>query len=212
MNKVVLLVACGLLIPGIGEADGPAAAAPQEPTQATEAVRVGGMDFQVVGPTRWLAPQKRTGPNAMNDTIIPLALRVTNRTDKAISLILGATVFVCLKDAAGKELPVFGGQDGEAALPPPLVVAPGKSSDIDRHGYLSLRPERDGGPLRLWGADETGFFWDYKNLKPGKYSVEIRYENAAGTTAQPTWTGKVVTKPMEVEIVAQPTGERPEGR
>jgi hypothetical protein len=211
--KKLVFVALGLLTPGLAAADDAAAVAPKEPTQASAAVRVGGLDFQVVGPARWLAPQKKTGPHAMNDTIIPLALRITNRTDKAVALELGTTVYVCLKDAAGKELPVFGGQDGEAALPPPLVVAPGNSGDIPRPGYLSLRREQDGGPLRLWGADETGFFWDYKNLKPGRYSVEIRYENAAkktasvGSSGAPLWTGKAVTKPLAVEIVDQPTAE-----
>ena len=208
MKKLVYVV-YGLLIPGFAAAEDPIAAAATPVAQASVAVRVGGLDFQVVGPTRRLAPKEKTGPGPLIETIIPLALRVTNRTDKAVALELGSAASVCLKDAAGKELPLFSGQDGTAALPPPLVVAPGKSGDIPRTGRL--RRDRDEAPLRVWGADETGFFWDYKNLKPGRYSVEIRYENAArattstaGPSAAPMWTGKAVTKPLAVEIVDRP--------
>ena len=91
------------MIPGLAAGEESRAAVPASPVaQASAAVRVSGLDFQIVGPTRWLAPQKTTGPYASNDTIVPLALRVTNRTDKAVALELGTSIGVCLKDAAGK--------------------------------------------------------------------------------------------------------------
>ena len=220
MNKVVLFVACGLLIPAIAEADGPAAAtAPKEAMQASKAVRVGGLDFQVVGPARWLAPQQKAGPG-IPESIIPLALRVTNHNDRAANLWLPGCVHVCLKDAAGKELPVFGGMDGTAASPPPVLIAPGKSPDIPRNGRLHR--ERDSDSLVFWGADEDGFFWEFHKLKPGHYSVEIRYENTRdeirlGNKSPITvlWVGKAVTNPLAIEIVDQApgaaTGDKTEG-
>ncbi len=217
MHKILFSLTCGLLIARLAAADGPSATTPKEATQASKAVRVGGLDFQVVAATRWLVPPREKVKLGIPTTTISLALRVTNHNDRAANLWLPGCVHVCLKDAAGKELPVFGGADGRAASPPPVLIAPDKSADISRDGRLHR--ERDSDALVFWGADEDGFFWEFHNLKPGRYSVEIRYENTRdeirlGNKSPITvlWVGKATTKPLAVEIVDQPAAANGPGQ
>ncbi len=160
--------------------------------KASQPVQVNGVEFQVVAQRVW----------TLNDgTSIPLALKITNRTDKALQFNLFDTVSVIFKDASGKQLKIDGGRD-RSAMPAPLLVEKGQSGTIDRTAKL----ERKDKGYRLTGPDGAGGIWWFDDLKAGTYSVSIGYEN---TQALAGWVGKVVTKELAVEIVEKAATTQP---
>ena len=67
-------------------------------TRASQAVVVNGLDFQTVGVATWNTPTDQT------PTPIPLALKITNQSDKDCRLVIYGNVQITLKDDAGNEL------------------------------------------------------------------------------------------------------------
>ncbi len=165
-------------------------------------VQEGGVDFQIVTPAVWLLDEGAS---------IPLALKITNRTDKALQFNLLHTVTVRMKDAAGKELRIDSGRKA-TTVPAPLLVGKGQSGSIGRGGVFKAT---DTG-FRLTGLEETGGFWYFEGLKPGKYTVSIAYASPQAVVAafiknntvgnDPFWIGEIVTKWLTVEILEKPVG------
>ncbi len=168
----------------------------------SEAVRVNGLDFQIVAPVVWMMPVEK------EETPIPLVLKVTNHTDKAVTLNLFDTITISMKDAAGKELRIDGGRDGTTPCPP-LIVEKGQNGTVDRSAKLQ---PLDGklGQFRLIGSDGAGGIWYFDGLKPGKYTISMAYENTkAGPEDAPNWVGKATTKELTVEITDKSAASQP---
>ncbi len=173
--------------------------------QASKPVRVNGAEFQVIAPLIWRIPMSE-----QPTTFIPLELRVSNHSDKALQLNLGDCVH--LKDAVGNELSIQ--RDGDSDFPfKPVVVAKTKSARIDRHATLSVGATE--GTFRLSGADGLAGVWFFDDLLPGQYTLFMTYENTAEASEQtvkaygplatdpkdvPFWSGKVTTEELTIEI------------
>lgn len=168
-------------------------------------VQAGDADFQIVAPAVWVR---------LKETAIPLALKITNRADKARQFNLYDTVTICIKDANGHELPLGGGRR-ETLQPRPLLVEKDQSGTIDREAQLKQQDKA----FRLTGSDGAGGVWWFDGLKAGKYTVSIAYESTQAAADNlvkngkaddgPFWIGKVVTKELAIEIVDEPVGTRP---
>lgn len=193
MKMTVWIVSLLLCFTALARANGPT-------TQASQTVHVNGLDFQMVAATTWVVPTDKT------PTTVPLSLKITNPSDKDMRLTVYGSPRVTLKDDTGKALACGGGCDGTRAMEPPLLVAKGQSVTIDRTARFGPDP-RNPGTWQLLGSDETGAWWQFDALKPGKYTIGMTYENtrdtemAAENAAQPPiWVGKAVTKELAVEI------------
>ena len=200
MNKLAWIAFLLLLISGF-------TAIQAQTTRTTEAVTVNGLEFQVVGVTTWTIPDGKTR------TSIPLALKVTNKSDNDFHLEHYGNVLVSMKDAAGNDIPCGGGADGLMAAQPPLLIAKGQSVSIDRTASLGPDPQHKGA-WQLLGGNETRAWWEFDNLNPGKYTPlcyvnEKNNQTERGDPAAPIWTGKAVTKELAVEIVQPAAKDKP---
>lgn len=160
--------------------------------EASEVVEMNGLAFQVVADTVWAVPP------AGKETPVAITMRVTNRTDKDIDLPLMDTVTVRLTDAAGKSPDYTAGRD-ETTPVPPIVVPAGKSVDVPYPARLGWAEKGPG--MYVGGHDGSGMVWRFSGLRPGKYSVSLRYESNPPQGSK-LWRGSLSTKGVAAEITA----------
>lgn len=184
----------------------PAASQPTNSPRDSQPVQVNGVDFQIVARTVWVLPDG----NAV--TSIPLALKITNHSDKALQFDLCDTVSVHVRDASGKELNILVrlADQLKDQLIRPLLVDKGQSVTIDRTAKLKL----EGKAYDLSGPDGAGGVWSFVDLKPGRCTVSFAYESTQAAADilkktlplgnDPFWIGKVTTKDLAVEILDRP--------
>ena len=84
---------------GLGRGPAPCSQPALPTTQASEPVRVNGVEFQLVAATLWPVPTDS------NPTTLPLALKLTNHTGKAMQVNVFDTITVHLKDAPARNCP-----------------------------------------------------------------------------------------------------------
>jgi hypothetical protein len=172
-------------------------------TAETKARRVESVDFQLVGSGKWVvSPGKAIS--------VPLALKVTNHTDKDLQLNLFDTIEIRCKDAAGKELEYF--HERRRSVPPnPVVVAKGGSVSVDRSAKLEP-VGNSADTFQLIGPDGAGGAWWFEGLKAGKYTLAIAFDDSSGDTRRfvkpvadtattPFLTCKAATRELTFEIV-----------
>lgn len=215
MSKANLFLAIGIILAGINyaRAAGPATQPTTQPAlQESAAVRVNGLDFQIVTPAVWVPPAPK------KVTTIPLQLKVTNHTGKPVQLDLFDKLMIQMHDASGKEVPIDGGRNGTCPCPP-LIIAKEQSGTVDRTAKLKPSSNHPGS-FRLIGSDGAGGIWYFDGLAAGKYTIRMTYENdpeaphhataqAAGADAPPVWVGKAVTKDLAVEIADPKSAHQP---
>lgn len=190
MRYISLVVFLGVTLNSMALAETPVT---QPALKETDPVRVNGLDFQLVASVVWVTPAEK------HETTIPLKLKVTNQTDKAVQLDLFDTLNIQMKDAEGTELRMVATRD-RSFRPNPLTVDKGQIGTIDRTAKLQPLDEKLG-QVRLVGSDGAGGIWYFDGLKPGKHTVRITYQNAeAGTKDVPIWVGKATTNELTVEI------------
>jgi RNA polymerase sigma factor (sigma-70 family) len=183
-----------------GDPAEPPAFAPQgkqadEPAPAP-ATRAGGAEFQLVAEGQVRIPA--TGDNRP----LAIALRIKNVSDKP--LVFYNTVRFTLTTPDGKPLPMQGGRDGKRVAAP-LTVAPGK--EIMLAQFATLQWLRDGKQLVLHGQDDTGFFWAYEDVAPGRFLLSAEYEIADGAAVDAAaWRGKVKVGPVAFALVEPRAG------
>jgi RNA polymerase sigma-70 factor (ECF subfamily) len=179
-----------------------------EPTGKAAAIERDGMTFELVLPDRsWSIPENKPGLK----TPIELGLRITNRSEKALTFgRYGGSDEMLIAEMTGADgkalqrnlLEVFrhsGPQESDFAL-----VLPGKSVTF----FLDAGLFWERGTHRLGGKDGHGGGWFFDDLKPGRYQVRIVYESKdASVTLKPSgkvmkdiWTGKVETPFVEVSL------------
>jgi hypothetical protein len=216
MNKITLLICLLLLIQGFAWADAPATQSATQPAlKETEAVRVNGLDFQVVTPEVWLTPAEK------KETTIPLKLKITNQTGNAVGLVLNLfdTINISLKDSAGNVMPI--GDRRNATSPcPPMLLAQNQSDIVDRTAQLQPMADKPG-QFCLTGSDGAGGVWSCNGLKPGRYTLSMTYDKTQsgpkvrrevpvgtglGVEEKDTsdWVGKATTKELTIEITDKP--------
>lgn len=181
-------------------ASGPAASQPTTSPRESEPVQQNGVDFQVVTQRVWVLD---------GGTPVPLALKITNRTDKALQFNHYDAVIVHIKDAAGKELEMSRWRRA-IATGKPLLVETDQSGTIAPTATLK-RTDRGFG---LHGSDGAGGGWLIDGFKAGTYSISIAYANTQEAADRlkktipvgddPFWIGKVTTKELTVEVVEKP--------
>ena len=175
--------------------------------EESQPAEVNGLEFQVIGPRRWLLPADAAG------TAVPLSLKITNRTDKTVRISLFDTIRLHLKGAGGKNIPMEGARDA-TAIPTPLLLDGHRSTATDIKGTLAP-DDKHPGLFRLSGTDKTGFVWWFDGLKPGRYLLSVTYENTEKMTRNlmsllprkgaaedktPFWHGWAITGEFPVEI------------
>ncbi len=112
-------------------------------------------------------------PAVGGTTVVPLGLRVTNRSETSLRFTDFDTLRPALRDVNGKAISIDGGRD--RTLPPDVkncpLLAPGDSVlfslDAALHWYDGI--------LRLGGSDGFGGLWYFAGLKPGTYEFSIGY-------------------------------------
>ena len=182
--------------PGVDVWASPAATQPA--LKESEAVQVNGLDFQLVAQVVWVTPAEK------QETTVPLKLKVTNQTDKAVTLNFVDTLTVELKDADGKALRIEGGLRDHAFDRPLVTVDKGQSFTEDRTARLQPLVNKPG-QFRLIGPDGVGSHWYFDGLKPGKYTLCIGYENKNATN----WVGKATTEELAIEVTDKPALQAP---
>ena len=228
MRKTVWVVCFLLLVHGFAWANAPATQPTTGPAvMESEAVREGGMDFQIVASTVWAKPTEQT------PTRVLLGLKVTNRTDGPRQLNLWSPIGIVdfrIKDAVGNHLWVTGMLPDHA--PDPRLVPQGQSIMLDRTATLSvqegatmpppgtvIRPEDlkpKLGMLELVIPDEARGWQLSQGLRPGRYTICLTYQSREAAVKAilsnpslhivdpkdaPFWIGKrVITKELVIEI------------
>ncbi len=169
-------------------------AATQPGVKESEAVRVNGLDFQIVAPMIWIIPAEKQA------TAIPLALKVTNHTEKDVRLSLMDTIDINLKDAAGNYVGRSGARD-DTKSPAPLLIGKGQSASVTENAKL-VHAGGKPGTVSLTYQDDTGTVWYYDDLRPGKYTLSASYANEGldKDAGPPLWVGKATTKELAIEI------------
>lgn len=190
------------------------AAAAKPALTVSDAIRVNGLDFQIVGVPFWPTPAAGTGSK------IPLVLKLTNHTDGAVQVNMSDTIHVRMKDAAGKEVASRWIERGTIETPRPLLLAKGKSATIDHASTLYPDSQREG-LLELDCPPVSGGTLCFNGLKPGSYSVYFTCENKEKLPAgikpivdpqqAPFWIGKAVSKELAVTIADRPAGPKAQG-
>jgi RNA polymerase sigma factor (sigma-70 family) len=164
-------------------------------------VRVDGLEFMAFAPIRVAAPNK-----AAEDAAVPvdLSLRVTNVSDRPLSLWVNDSLNLRLSTPEGKEpLKPDVGRDGTPKAKPPVKLAPGDSWTFRLDARLQVAA--DGAKLVLWGPDGHGVggFWSFGKLHPGKYSLIVGYSNSVAKQDDTSlWTGSAQADPVDFEITA----------
>jgi RNA polymerase sigma factor (sigma-70 family) len=159
--------------------------------------------FEVLVPNRvWEIPENR--PRA--HTPVTLWFRITNTTKKPLRFSRFGTLFPEMTGPDGKALHLSLASDGtrprkEADCP---LVQPGDSATFQ---ITTMLYWQDG--KLLLGGTRFSSDWQFTDaLKPGKYSIRIRYHNkeeqfelsTPGVTLRDVWTGEVVTPGVDVTL------------
>jgi hypothetical protein len=158
-------------------------------------VVVEGLSFEALVPNQIPLP----APGRSNN--VDLWLRVTNVSDKPVTLWTFDVIRPRLYTADGKEVETSIGRNGQPALTPPVLLAPGLRWTW--RSEAKLLSMKDGRTL-LHGPDGLGVpgAWSFLSLNKGKHRLVIEYANDKvkhGDVA--LWTGKAVTNPVEFEII-----------
>jgi RNA polymerase sigma factor (sigma-70 family) len=169
----------------------------REGCQGSKPVRVERLEFTALAPARVPAP-------AFGQTRdVDLGLRITNVSDKPLSLNVNDVVTPRLVAPDGKELKPSLGRDGSPRPKSPATLAPGESWEWRPDAKLGVTADR--ATLHLYGPDGHGApgFWEFATLHPGKYTLVVDYINeAAQQDDVALWVGKATTKGVDFEIVA----------
>jgi RNA polymerase sigma factor (sigma-70 family) len=153
-------------------------------------VRVGGVDFQAVAHGKIIAPAPG-GTEAAD-----LGLRITNHGVKPLVFSLFFTVQPILRSADGK---MFGRGRRSHQAYLRINVDKGESKTFYRRARVESRKD---GTLRLVAVDGVGLVWWFDGVKPGKYWLSYKYENATPTErGQPLWVGSATTQEAAFEIL-----------
>jgi RNA polymerase sigma factor (sigma-70 family) len=156
----------------------------------SEPVRAGGVDFQAV------VQGKVTAPAPGGTEAVDLGLRITNRGAKPLVFSLFFTVQPVLRSADGK---MFGRGRRSHQVYHRVQVDRGESKTFYRRARLEWRKD---GTLRLVTVDGVGLVWWFDGVRPGKYWLSYKYENATPKErGQPLWVGSVTTREAAFEIL-----------
>jgi RNA polymerase sigma factor (sigma-70 family) len=164
-----------------------------------------GLRFEILVPNRvWEIPENR--PRA--HTPVALSLQITNTTKKPLRFSRFGTLFPEMTGPDGKalHLSLLPGAETppreEADCP---LVQPGNSVTFPITAFVYWQDSK----LLLQGGMRFSSDWQFTDaLKPGKYTVRIRYHNKEAEFATSTpgmvlrgvWTGEVVTPGVEVTL------------
>jgi hypothetical protein len=175
--------------------------------QTSKPVKADDLEFQLVASTLWPMPAEiGKGPEEIpaGQSPVQFQLQVTNRGNKDIRVLMHTGTPI-LTAADGKELPVRWLGADHVLVPKFVSLAARKTTTIQRISHL--RTYRKGSNLRLDWEDELGNAYQVEGLKPGKYSLKLRYntrELADGWSLvkdSGAWLGDVRTAEVPVEIV-----------
>jgi RNA polymerase sigma factor (sigma-70 family) len=156
----------------------------------SKAVRAGGVDFQAMVQGKIIAPAPG-GTEAVD-----LGLRITNHGDKPLVFSLFFTVQPILRSADGK---MFGRGKRSHQGGFRINVEKRESETFYRRARLEWRKD---GTLRLVAVDGVGLVWWFDGVKPGKYWLSYKYENATPSEGgQPLWVGSATTQEAAFEIL-----------
>jgi hypothetical protein len=170
-------------------------------------VKQGDLEFQIVADAIWPMPA-RTGKRApesglpTGESPVRFQMRVTNHNKKEVRFLSGAGTLILQSDD-GKELKVDP-VAGRLRRLNYVTLEPGKTITINGSARIQT-----GGPSGtcLWRDDEFGTSWLIDGLKPGKYSLRLRYNSKWGAELHSAvgesgaWLGDVRTTEVPIEIV-----------
>lgn len=146
-------------------------------------------------------PERIAVPPRGGETKFEIGLRIANRTGQDLSFDLFDTVRPVLEDnhAPSRELPLDGGRNA-TRICQPIEVKAGETNTVLYAARLSL-PEGKTFP-GLVVDDRTGGVWVYNDLKPGRYTLWLKYAHPpTGRAAQPgRWVGATMTAPADFLI------------
>jgi hypothetical protein len=189
--------------PGLKKEVAASPSKPREPAKdakLSDPVADNNVEFQAFAPPTWTLP----APGAK--TRIELGLKVTNNSDKPIQFNVFDTISISLKDANGKEARARFMRDS-TFVPPALTINKGDAALVFRDATL------DGATLS--GQDGSGGVWTIDGVKPGTYTLLIRYacdekawaplKNRRATAvvdpkAVPFYVGTATTKDLAIEV------------
>jgi len=164
--------------------------------RASEAVVVGGVAFIATSPATWRIPQ----PDSQ--TVLTLALHMTNRTDSDLRFNLMDSAVIELNSVKGRSLRSF--TVHHAARAAPLVAPllhPGETYLFEF--AAELEPSGNDGTPRLQWVDPSGAIGFIEGLEAGDYGLSFRYSNSLSRAGEfdRIWTGDAEAGPLRVEIV-----------
>jgi RNA polymerase sigma factor (sigma-70 family) len=161
-------------------------------------VVVEGLSFVAFAPARVAVPRD-------GETDVPLGLRVTNTTDKPVTLATFDVIQPRLYFVSGKRVVEVGmdsrRKDGPKA-PPPVMLGKGESWTWEPKARLDWTYVRS--TLQLHGPDGLGVAgaWSFGTLHAGTHRLVIEYNNAAARQDDvAVWVGKATPEEVEFEIV-----------
>lgn len=206
-----LLVVVGMMLAAGMAAQADLIALPRtSPSKETEAlaksatVREKGAEFAILTAPVWPVPAKG------KETPVTLGVKITNHNDGPMRFNRFDTVTVILKTADGKWVERSGGRNGTLRVKP-VTVGKDESYTLEFPGHLAWAKD---GTLRLEWSEPGGGTWQFLNLKAGKFTLEITYENTpdlarwvadeeTDKTAPSFWFGKAAME-LAVEIRETP--------
>jgi hypothetical protein len=173
---------------------------------SNEEIEKDGLFFQTLVPEPTLLV-----PNRETSTQLPvkIGIQIRNTTKKPIRLSRwGVTEPILIKDN-GTTIPLDGGNNGikkprESDYP---LVAPDRSVTFFLEGTISWQRNQ----LEMGGPDGFRGYWYFRNLEPGKYKLQFRYESLSerAEVYEPQkkvlsdiWTGEVVTPLVELDLIS----------
>jgi RNA polymerase sigma factor (sigma-70 family) len=166
-------------------------------------VRVEGLEFTAIAPTRAAAPP----PGGKTDADI--GMRVVNVSEKSLVLTTFDVMRLRLITPDGKEMdPQMRARKDTPKITPPVTLAPG--DHWDWRPQASLQWTTDRATLMLTGPDGRGVAgeWSFTSLHPGRYRLVVEYVNTTMEETQvPNWVGTAATEPVDFEVVATQANE-----
>jgi RNA polymerase sigma factor (sigma-70 family) len=158
-----------------------------------------------------LVPKRIPVPAAGGATDVDLGLRVTNVSDKPVTIAVSGVIRPWVYNTVdGRKLGASLAQDGTLRALPPVTLAPGGSWTWRPRAKLDWTMDR--ATLRLSGPDGLGVpgFWSITTLKVGKHCLFVDYANSNAKQGDvPLWVGKATTEEARFEIVPAEQREAP---
>lgn len=153
--------------------------------------------FRVQAPPIVTTPAPDSEPSP-----VPLALIIENTSNRPIRYPLLDSIHISLTEAeSGRVLPPEGGRDGiQPAATLTNAIPMGESYEIRFRARLEYVKNTE--TFRLAWSDDFGGIWSIEGLRPGKYQLQIAYENHREYPREDVavWTGSAVTAPRAIEV------------